>query len=316
MSDSIVIIGRETPGGPPPGLGEMASMRWSHNNPPKDFQISFAGKTVLVTGANVGLGFEAAVKYAALGADKLILAVRTLAKGEEAKKRIVQRSGRKMTDFIVLIADLSDFASVKAFVAALGRATQHLDVALLNAGMGNPSFAKSSFGWEMSVQVNVLSTTLMALSLLPLLRRTAAVRRTAVHMTFVNSNGHDRVKKEWLTEADESLLRASNDPQKWDAFRSYCMVKLMGMAVMQTIAQATKSSASEGQGGVIVNAVCPGLCKTQLGRNFGLMSKITGTVFQAIFARSAEEGARSLVSATALGLESQGRLWHHDVLFP
>lgn len=93
------------------------------------------------------------------------------------------------------------------------------------------------------------------------------------------------------------------------------MVKLMGMAVMQNIARAIKSSARDDPG-VIVNAVCPGLCRTNLGRSFGIVSKVTGTIFQAIFARSAEQGARSLVSATVLGPESHGRLWHHDILFP
>lgn len=315
MPQPQIITAHKAPGGPPPGLGEMAALRWAHNNPPKDFQISFAGKTVLVTGANIGLGFEAAVKYAALGADKLILAVRSATKGEEAKKQILQRTGRKSTDIVVLTVDLSDFASVQAFVAVLQRETQYLDIALLNAGMGNPTFQKSPAGWEMSLQVNVLSTALMAVGLLPLLRSTAAARGRAVHLTFVNSNGHDRVRKDWLTHAGGSLLRAANDAERWDVTKSYCMVKLMGMAVMQTIARVSFSAGS-GEPYVIVNAVCPGLCKTALGRNFGVVSKITGTVFQAIFARSAEEGSRSLVSATALGPEAQGQLWHHDILYP
>lgn len=169
----------------------------------------------------------------------------------------------------------------------------------------------------MSLQVNVLSTALMAVGLLPLLRSTAAARGRAVHMTFVNSNGHDRVREDWLAYADGSLLRAANDAENWDATKSCCMVKLMGMALMQTVARAASSSSETSAGpDVIVNAVCPGLCKTALGRNFGIMSLITGTVFQAIFARSAEEGARSLVIATALGPESQGQLWHHDILYP
>ncbi|KAK2604779.1 hypothetical protein N8I77_007679 [Diaporthe amygdali] len=291
-------------------------------HPPEDFQVSFARKTVLVTGANTGLGFEAAVKYVALGAEKLILAVRSAAKGEDAKKRILERTGRSSGDvaIAILTVDLADFASVRGFVRNLHQETPHLDVALLNAGLANPKFEQSSTGWEMAVQVNVLSTALMAVLLLPLLRATAAARIKPAHLTFVNSHGHDMVQKDWYEYAGGSLLKACNDKGKWDAARSYSMVKLMGMAVMQAVARGvTKSSnslPSPQHPDIIVNAVCPGLCKTDLGRNFGTMSQISGFFFQGVFARTAEEGSRSLVSATALGPESHGRLWHHDILFP
>lgn len=49
---------------------------------------SFAGQTVIITGSNVGLGKEAARHIVALGASKLILAVRNIKAGEEAKKDI------------------------------------------------------------------------------------------------------------------------------------------------------------------------------------------------------------------------------------
>lgn len=322
MDRPDIITAHEAPGGPPPGLSMLGGLWWSRKHPPKDFQVSLAGKTVLVTGANTGLGFEAAVKYVALGAEKLILAVRSTAKGEEAKRRILERTGRTSgeVDITILTVELSNYASVQEFVRSLGQETRYLDVALLNAGLGNPKFEQSPAGWEMAVQVNVLSTALMAVLLLPLLRSTAAARGRAVHLTFVNSHGHNMVQKEWYASAGGSLLRAANNREKWDATRSYSMVKLMGIAVMQAVARGVAnspaSSMSPKQPEVIVNAVCPSLCKTDLGRNFGTMSHITGFFFQAAFARTAEEGARSLVSATTLGPESHGRFWHHDILCP
>ena len=192
------ITAYEAPGGPPPGLSMIGVMWWSRKHPPKDFQVCFAGKTVLVTGANTGLGFEAAVKYVALGADKLILAVQSAAKGEEARKRILERTGRSNgeVDIAILTIELSDYASVQDVVRSLGQETRYLDVALLNAGLANPKFEQSPTGWETAVQVNVLPTALMAVLLLPLLRATAAARGKAVHLTFVNSHGHNMVQKD------------------------------------------------------------------------------------------------------------------------
>lgn len=306
--------------GPPadfPSRSQSSKLRWAVKHPPSDPQVSFAGKTILITGANTGLGFEAAVKYAAHGAERLILAVRSTAKGEDAKARIVQHTGYNSASITILTVDLTSFESVQAFATALFKSTDKLDIALLNAGLGNQAYEKSPMGWEMALQVNVLSTSLMAVLILPLLRATAAARWTSTHLTFVNSNGHDLAKREWLGESG-SLLKASNEEKNWVSERSYSLVKLMGMATMQALAGIT--AAPTGQGGasppVIVNAVCPGLCKTDLGRNFSFGARIAGLAFFAVFARTAEQGSRSLVSATALGPESHGRLWHHDVLYP
>ncbi|KAI0449961.1 short-chain dehydrogenase/reductase [Xylaria acuta] len=324
MSGSNTITAYETrEGGPPADFqsrSQSSKLRWAVKSPPSNPQVSFAGKTVLVTGANTGLGFEAAVKYAAHNAERLILAVRSKAKGEDTKARIVERTGYNNASITILTVDLTSFDSVQAFATALFKTTDKLDIALLNAGLGNPTYEKSPTGWEMALQVNVLSTALMAVLILPLLRATAAARRTSTHLTFVNSNGHDLAKREWLDDS-KSLLKACNDEKGWVSEHSYSLVKLMGMAIMQAVARAVATAAAPpSQSGtsplVVVNAVCPGLCKTDLGRKFSLGAKIAGFIFLAAFARSAEQGSRSLVSATALGPESHGRLWHHDILYP
>ncbi|TID02535.1 Short chain dehydrogenase yanD [Colletotrichum higginsianum] len=317
MTDPNLITARESPGGPPPGVSLPFRLRWSKTHPPEDPAVSFAGKTVLVTGANTGLGFEAAVKYAALGADKVILGVRSASKGEEAKKRITDLTGCSPDAITILQVDLADFGSVTAFVRDLEKVTPRLDVALLNAGLGNPTYEKSSAGWEMAVQVNVLSTALMAVLLLPLLRAsTAATAGSTPHLTFVNSHGHSMVPKD-SPLVDGSLLKTANDQETWETNKSYSLVKLLGMAVMQAIARMTVGEKQQQQPQIIVNAVCPDLCKTDLGRKWaGFMSNVGKAIFYALFARTAEQGARSLVSATALGPESHGRFWHHDILYP
>ncbi|KAK3359579.1 hypothetical protein B0T25DRAFT_533328 [Lasiosphaeria hispida] len=324
MSDPNIITATDGPDECPSNLGNLGKMRWGRNHPPRDpGHISFAGKTVLVTGANTGLGFEAAIKYSALGADKLILGVRSAAKGEAAKAEILARTGRKPGSIAIVLVDLGDYDSVRAFAPALEKelAGRGLDVALLNAGLVNPDWQPSKYGWEMAVQVNVISTALMTVLLLPLLRETAAKTGRAPHLTFVNSNGHSYVaqSRKYVEEGGGTLLKAANGSkeQKYDQWRSYCLVKLLAMSIVRTVAKATEAG-RDGRSGpeIIVNAVCPGLCKTDLGRSFNWLVQKLFVPYHAIFARSGEEGGRALVSATALGPESHGRFWHNDILQP
>ena len=71
-----------------------------------------AGKTVVVTGANSGLGLAAATKLADAGA-KVVLAVRDVSKGAAAKEQILGATQRGIVEVSEL--DLGDLASVKAF---------------------------------------------------------------------------------------------------------------------------------------------------------------------------------------------------------
>ncbi|KAK0619667.1 hypothetical protein B0T14DRAFT_603418 [Immersiella caudata] len=322
MSNPNIITAYSTPqpGQPvrPPGLGALGKMRWGLKHPPADPTVSFAGKTVLVTGSNTGLGFEAAVKYSALGASKLILGVRTAEKGEDTKRRILTQTGRDADSIGYLLVDLSTFASVQKFCKELDKevSSSGLDVALLCAGLAPPGYKTSPEpeGWELALQVNVLSTTVMALLMLPSLRRTGANGGVAPHLTFVNSGGNDMVQKEWLRDFDGSAFRMVNDKKGWNSFRNYTVVKLMGLVVMKDMAR--QMAGGDGGPEVIVNAVCPGMCKTDLGRDHPWVQKMLMAGASPFIHRTAEEGGRSLVSATALGPESHGKFWHNDLLYP
>ena len=311
-SNNIIHAPTERPGGPPKGAQGPKLLWWSARHPPNDPTVSFESKTVLVTGANTGLGFEAALKYAALGAANLLLAVRSVDKGNAAKAKIVQQTGFNPDAISIHQVDLSNFDSVHRFVTNLNKAVDYIDVVLLNAGLAAPRFSKSDQGWEMAVQVNVLSTALMGLLLLPKLRATAEARRSLVHLTFTNSVAHADVKREWL--AGKTLLALANDEESFNQEKNYGIVKLLGMAAMCGIADA----AAKGPSGdsIVVNACCPSLCKTDLGREFGMAMKAIMVPMQALLARTAEQGSRTLVSATALGPESSGKLWSHDILYP
>jgi len=100
---------------------------------------SFAGQTIIVTGSNTGMGLEAARYFVQLSAAKVIIAVRSLSKGEAAKVSI-ETSEKRLNIVEVWELDLSSYASVKAFVVK-GNDLERLDVVVANAGMYSFDFA-------------------------------------------------------------------------------------------------------------------------------------------------------------------------------
>src|SRR5271154_1508588 len=101
----------------------------------------FSGQTVIVTGSNVGLGFEAARHFARLNCAKLILAVRNTSKGEAAKESILTTTKRTDDCIEVWPLDLLSHESVKAF-AKRAQSLERIDVLLENAGIaGLPKFS-------------------------------------------------------------------------------------------------------------------------------------------------------------------------------
>ena len=171
---------------------------------PADPKKSFANQTVIVTGSNIGLGFEAARHFYRLNCAKLILAVRTVSKGEAAKEDIV-RSAKHRSDGAEAIEvwplDLSSTESTLAF-AERAKSLPRLDVLVENAGIFNGGYYADE-GFEQTVQVNVVSTFLLALSLLPKLEETKRKHPDASpHLEIVSSEGHRYAKFEELNTPD------------------------------------------------------------------------------------------------------------------
>ncbi|PYH42436.1 NAD(P)-binding protein [Aspergillus saccharolyticus JOP 1030-1] len=308
--------------GPPEGLSKMGAMRWAAKNPPKDPQASLVGKTVLITGSNTGLGYQAAVKFAAMGASRLILAVRTPSKGEEAKRQIIATvpSLPKSTQILVLPLDMSDIASVKAFPGRLAQANiRTVNVAVLNAGIAPSAYhVNPSTGWEAALQVNLLSTALLAILLMPILKATTAAATNPgdrpAHLTLTGSFAHLYLTAKDLPSVGpgESVLAAINSPQFFNVETSYAVVKLLTMYVMQGLVRDYAGGETDPE--VTVNVACPGLCSTELGRDFPWYVVLPTKLMHMYCARSAEEGSRALVSSTLLGRDGHGKFWSNDVL--
>ncbi|KAF4613435.1 hypothetical protein G7Y89_g15453 [Cudoniella acicularis] len=206
------------------------------------------------------------------------------------------------------------FDSVRRFVKKLGEEVEDLDVALLNAGIAPPKYVvNESTGWEEALQVNILSTALLAILLMPKLKATAAKTGRVAQLTFTGSLGHTFLtSKDLPISEEESLLRKINSPEFFNAQRSYIVIKLLTMYVMRGLIDDFSTN-EKGELDVAVNVVCPGYCVTDLGRDHPWYIVLPTKIMQLYCGRSAEEGSRSLVSATLLGEMGHGKFWTNDV---
>ncbi|PSN66472.1 putative short-chain dehydrogenase/reductase family protein [Corynespora cassiicola Philippines] len=256
---------------------------------------SFEGQTVIVTGSNVGLGFEAARHFVRLDASKVILAVRNLEAGTAAKHSIESSTNRPRTCEVWPL-DLSSFASVKSFAERATKTLPRLDILVENAAIANPDTFALAEGHERHITVNVLSTILLALLLLPKLRATKHQFVDAnPHLTLVTSEMH--ATSSFPERNAPSILSALNDPEKTNMKERYATSKLLEILLVRELAPKMAEM------GVVLNMTNPGLCHSQLARDYGWAF----WMYKLVFARSAEVGSRTLVSAAAAGRESHGR---------
>ena len=170
----------------------------------------FDGQTIIVTGANVGLGLEAAVHFVHLNAAKVILAVRSLDKGLAAQREIEARTGAAAGTVGVWLLDMGKYASVKAFAERAAKLPR-LDVAVLNAGIATTEFSVLEKD-ESTITVNVTSTLLLVLHLLPILRRSAEANRTVPRLVVTSSDVHHSAS--FPERNADSIFDALNDKAK------------------------------------------------------------------------------------------------------
>lgn len=290
-------------------MSDPKSLWRAARNPPADpTSLTFKNKAVLVTGANSGLGLAAAIKYAAQGASTLILGVRSREKGEQAKTAIINAVCCPADIFIILTLDLSSFESVRDFVYTLNSKVPRLHVAQIAGGVTKVNYELTGDGYESTLQINALSPALLGLLLLPKLQATASELPIgeSSHLSFVNSIAHLEVKPTDLSP-DQSLIEQCNGSTKFDFQKQYFLVKLVGWFAVRAIADKNGQ-----EGKVVVNANCPGLCKTNMLNELLFTFKMAIALMYFIVGRSPEQGARTMVSATALGPESHGRFWTND----
>ena len=198
-----------------------------HRGIPEDTK----GRTIIVTGANTGLGFASAKILANAGA-RVVMGCRSEIKCATAAAYIRGNASSSAVFVDPLTAlDLASLASVRAFAKAFQVKYARLDAILLNAGVMSPPYTLSEDGIEMQFAVNHLGHFYLTQLLLPMVVETAKDAKS-VHiasvssmMSFVSSVQPTR----FLTSSDPLFmtLSALNDPK--DYATPLCAVKVMNV---------------------------------------------------------------------------------------
>jgi NAD(P)-dependent dehydrogenase (short-subunit alcohol dehydrogenase family) len=142
------------------------------------------GKLVIVTGANSGTGMEATRRMAGAGAH-VVMAVRTIGKGEQARTEILARHPGARLE--VRHVDLADLASVREFAEGLLAEGTPIDVLINNAGvMAPPTRMTTADGFELQFGSNYLGPFALTVRLLPLALAAASPRVTTMSSGMAN----------------------------------------------------------------------------------------------------------------------------------
>ena len=258
----------------------MATGKWTAEQIP-----SQAGKTVLVTGANSGIGYQTALELARHGAH-VLLGCRNEAKGRAALQRLLREAPGANAEVVQL--DMASLASIRAFAAVfLGRGVV-LDLLINNAGvMALPKRELTEDGFERQFGTNHLGHFALTGLLLPALLAAPTPR-----VVTVASLAHRTGKIEF----DNLQSERSYKGKGWDAYNASKLANILFAKELDRRARAAHSR-------LLSLAVHPGVSTTSIFANGpGVMSlkAIAVKVLAPVLMQNDEAGALpTLYAATA-----------------
>ena len=236
---------------------------------------SMAGKTVIVTGGNSGIGKATAVALAKSGA-RMIITARDPGRGQAAVEEIRRASGSDQVELVVF--DLGDLASVRAGAADLLARCPRIDVLVNNAGLVLTDRSETVDGYESTFAVNHLGPFLLTELLTDRLVASAPSRVVNVASTAHRSARHGL------------------DFDDLQSLRGYKGMQVYGSSKLANILFTTELARRLSGKAVAVNAVHPGTVATGYGRDgdtHGLLA--FGLKVIKPFILTPEKGARTTV---------------------
>jgi NAD(P)-dependent dehydrogenase (short-subunit alcohol dehydrogenase family) len=205
-----------------------------------------SGRTIIVTGANSGIGYETTKALYEAGAH-VIMACRDLDRAEEAAKnlRLINAAG----NLEIVQLNLSNLNAIKDFADHIIKNYKKIDVLINNAGVMIPPASKTEDGFELQFGVNFIGHYALTGYLYPLLKQTAHSRIVTVSsMAYL----HGKI--------DFDNLSSEKD---YEPMREYCQSKLANILFSVELQRRIEAAGDA----VVSIAAQPGANKTELSRH-------------------------------------------------
>ncbi|KAF7283268.1 hypothetical protein GWI33_001092 [Rhynchophorus ferrugineus] len=253
--------------------------------------VCLSGKTVIVTGANTGIGYETALDLAKRGA-KVILACRNEEKAKAAVRNIIEETYNNNVSYRIL--DLGSLGSVRRFAEEINTTEERLDILINNAGLQMvPEISGlSDDGLHPVMQANYFGHFLLTHLLTDLLKKSSPSRivnvssMAAGHTTFNN--------------LDELNSDAS-------VYSIYSRSKLCNFLFTLELHERLKNT------GITTYSLHPGVIYTEFTRNMPIVIKQVAEFVVKWFCKDAREGAQTTIHcAVAKDIEKYSGLYFAD----
>lgn len=263
----------------------MARTKWTADSMPE-----MGGKTVVVTGANSGLGYEATRAFARKGAH-VVMACRSMGRAEDAKRRIRSEGPRGSLEVSKL--DLGSLASIREFAEDFEADHEDLHVLCNNAGVMALPRRETEDGFEMQFGINHLGHFALTGHLLDRLHETPGATRVVTQSSGLHERG----------EIDFGDLQSERAYDKWDAYAQSKLANVLFAYELQRKLDAADVD------DVLSVACHPGYAATNLQKRGpeleGSMVRLwMMKAANAVVAQSAAQGALPMLyAATAAPIE-------------
>jgi NAD(P)-dependent dehydrogenase (short-subunit alcohol dehydrogenase family) len=229
------------------------------------------GKTVVITGANQGIGKESALALGKMGA-KLVLVCRS---EDKARAAIADLEKAGIQGIELVVANMGVQADVRRAAAEIKAKLARIDVLLNNAGMLCTSRRDTVDGIEETFATNHLGYFLFTNLLLDVLKKSAPSR-----IVNVASMAHKQVRRvAW----DDIQMKKS-----WSAFRAYGQSKLCNILFTRELARRLEGT------GVTANSLHPGVIGSGFGHTDGGFMSMLVSIAKP-FMMTPEQGAKTQI---------------------
>ncbi|XP_076014161.1 retinol dehydrogenase 12, like [Genypterus blacodes] len=247
------------------------------------------GKTVLITGANTGIGKETAIDLAKRGS-RIIMACRDMEKAQTALKEVIELSGNE--NIVCMKLDLSDTKSIKEFAEAINKGEEKLNILINNAGVMACPYGKTVDGFETQIGVNHFGHFLLAHLLIDLIKRSAPAR-----IVTVSSMAHS-----WGSINLEDI----NSEKGYNTRTAYAQSKLANVLFTHSLAKRLQGT------GVTAYSLHPGVVQTDLWRHLNGFQQFMMKMVSPFTKNSAQGAQTTIYCAVEPTLEKESGGYYSD----